>query len=223
MKLIFSIITFFLVGTSSAQQNSNCDEIVKDYVSFVKKYIAYYYRIKKNPESTSIDEYTNMDNKMRIMQDKIMKCVNNDISYATKEFEGAKVIDMMEGIVQVKSLIESVPRSTFSNKNSSNSYSNNNQSNKGDVCRYCNPSNKDGWHITDYNASNKTYPNSRYIKRPGYKPCGTCQGTGDCRVTAGSNGPSAYPMICEGDGTCKKCNGDRFVKCSNCNGSGKSN
>jgi hypothetical protein len=108
----------------------------------------------------------------------------------------------------------------FGGKKSSNTQS---QSNSGsDVCQRCKPSNNKGWYISDFNPSNRTYENFRYVLRPGYKMCTNCKGTGDCRVNC-FRGKSDCPGVCSDNGTCLVCKGDRFVICRDCNGSGRKN
>lgn len=112
-----------------------------------------------------------------------------------------------------------------SSSSSSSSYSSSNtssssKSTNSSVCSYCKPKDSKGWYITDFNPSNRTYPNGRYVIRPGHKPCDICQGTGDCRRSC-SGGKRDCPGVCLDDGTCKKCNGDRFLVCNYCKGSGK--
>jgi hypothetical protein len=86
-------------------------------------------------------------------------------------------------------------------------------------CISCKPNNSKGWYIQDFNSSTRTYKNGRYILRPGYKTCESCQGTGNCRVKC-SRGKTDCPGICEDDDTCSKCDGDRFVVCNSCKGKG---
>jgi hypothetical protein len=86
-------------------------------------------------------------------------------------------------------------------------------------CNSCRPKNSKGWYIQDFNSNTRTYKNGRYILKPGYKSCESCQGTGNCKVRC-SRGKTDCPGICEDDDTCSKCNGDRFVVCNSCKGKG---
>jgi hypothetical protein len=197
--------------SSTQEYNSStneCDKVVDDYLVFARRAIAYYNGIKKNPKTTSFNEYTNWDKEVRKQQEIVIKCVNKDVSY------GAKILDVMTELVTTMSSASRISSSSLGSNNNSNSSSNNNTSN---VCRYCAPNSKDGWHITDFNVNNRTYPNSRYVKRPGYIVCERCQGTGDCRVLC-SGGIRECPGHCEEDGTCRVCHGERFVICKKCNG-----
>jgi len=84
------------------------------------------------------------------------------------------------------------------------------QSNYGSsVCPRCEPYNSKGHRIQDFNVSTRLYSNERYIKKPGYIICKSCYGTGLMSQTG--------PKICN------QCNGERFLKCSYCNGTGKKN
>jgi len=96
----------------------------------------------------------------------------------------------------------------------SNSSSNSNRS-----CERCKPNEARGWWITDYDVNSKTYPNGRYILRPGYKRCSVCKGTGNCKVTSSCSSSQER----DGNYTCYLCHGDRFVLCDYCKGSGRSN
>lgn len=97
----------------------------------------------------------------------------------------------------------------------SNDYESN--SNSQEICKFCRPYNSKGWEIEDYEPaasvtgmSGRT--NKRYVEMPGYKPCSSCQGTGDCRVAS----RCGY-----GDSNlCRQCNGERFEECDRCNGTG---
>ena len=91
-------------------------------------------------------------------------------------------------------------------KNASKSSST--SSNSG-VCPQCQPYNSKGHRIQDFNVSTRLYSNERYIQKPGYIICKSCTGTG--------------LMSQRGPNTCNQCNGERFRKCSYCNGTGKKN
>ena len=91
-------------------------------------------------------------------------------------------------------------------KNASKSSST--SSNSG-VCPQCQPYNSKGHRIQDFNVSTGLYSNERYIQKPGYIICKSCTGTG--------------LMSQRGPNTCNQCNGERFRKCSYCNGTGKKN
>jgi len=99
---------------------------------------------------------------------------------------------------------------------SSSNSSNSSSSNLSHSCTFCKPHDSKGWYITDYNASSKIYTNARYLLRPGYKPCSTCHGTGNCKAynTCSSSDER------EGNYTCRICHGDRFELCSRCKGKG---
>jgi hypothetical protein len=103
--------------------------------------------------------------------------------------------------------------SVFGNSNGSPK----SNSNSSSVCTYCKPYETKGHYIKDYDSYNKTFQNGRYILRPGYKPCSSCHGTGNCKAynTCSSSQESSRNY------TCQICSGDRFQLCSNCKGSGK--
>jgi hypothetical protein len=101
--------------------------------------------------------------------------------------------------------------STKSNS-STTSKSTNNQ-----VCSYCKPYEAKGHYIHDYNVYKKTFENGRFILRPGYKPCSSCHGTGNCKAYNSCSSSQENNL----NYTCQICHGDRFVLCSNCKGSGK--
>jgi hypothetical protein len=202
--------TQYTQKSKNSEQLSDCDKIIDDYLVFAKKAIQYYTRIKNNSNTTNLTEYNYWTNETMKKQDNVMACVNKDVSY------GIKVLTTMEELRDVVSSNKKISSTSYGSNNISNSKSSN-------ICKYCEPENPKGWYISDFNAVNWTYHNSRYIKRPGYKTCSKCQGTGDCRVTAGTAGPRQYPMICDEDGTCKSCHGDRFVECNKCHGTGIKN
>lgn len=84
------------------------------------------------------------------------------------------------------------------------------------ACSYCKPYDEKGWSIRDYDNIKRIYTNFRYVLRPGYKPCSTCQGTGNCKVT----NMCSYSQERDGNYICYFCKGERFVLCENCKGSG---
>lgn len=91
-----------------------------------------------------------------------------------------------------------------------------NSSNTRRECPRCHPNDPKGWIIKDYNVSTQTYSNERRILRPGYKPCGTCYGTGNCKAYNTCSSSQER----DGDFTCQFCHGDRFEVCDYCKGSG---
>jgi uncharacterized protein (TIGR02145 family) len=191
--------------------SNDCDKIVEDYLVFAREAIAYYNRIKKNLSTTSFSEYSNWDLEIRKQQSIVNKCVDKDISY------GIKILDVMNELATAIASFSGKSSNSFTSNNNSNSSSNNTPNSKK-VCRDCRCPDEEGWYISDFNAANKTYPNGRYVLRPGYIKCDACQGTGDCR-----NLKSQYPTIwCENGYTCKQCHGERFVICKSCKGSGYS-
>jgi uncharacterized protein (TIGR02145 family) len=200
---------------SSTQENNSssndCDKIIEDYLVFAREAIAYYNRIKKNLRTTSFSEYSNWDLEIRKQQSIVNKCVDKDISY------GIKILDVMNELATAIASFSGKSSNSFTSNNNSNSSSNNTPNSKK-VCRDCRCPDEEGWYISDFNPANKTYPNGRYVLRPGYIKCDACQGTGDCR-----NLKSQYPTIwCENGYTCKQCHGERFVICKSCKGSGYS-
>jgi hypothetical protein len=90
------------------------------------------------------------------------------------------------------------------NRNASSSSSNVTSDQK---CGMCTPSDSRGYSLRDYNISSRTYSNFRYVKRPGYKLCQSCWGTG----LQSQTGPNV----------CNQCKGERFIKCNYCHGTGK--
>jgi len=188
--------------------SQDCNQIANDYLAFSSKAIAYYKRINKNPLSTNIYEYNEWDKKCRDWQDKVMSCAMKDMDAALKVYE--PMTRLAEAIGKSQSISRSIP-SKSSNSGASVSGSS--------TCSYCKPGNANGWYIQNFNASNRTYSNGRYVKKPGYKVCDVCQGTGDCRIKC-SGGKRDCPGICDEMGTCTRCNGERFVMCNNCKGSG---
>ena len=86
-------------------------------------------------------------------------------------------------------------------------------------CTYCKPYDAKGHYIKDFDPSSRTYKNGRYIKRPGYKPCNTCKGSGTC-LDACRRGKADCPGWCGDNDICAICNGDRFVVCNSCKGNG---
>jgi hypothetical protein len=103
-------------------------------------------------------------------------------------------------------------------ENSSSTSSNSKSSSTSNQCGYC--YREKGWSISDYDASTKTSSNFRYVKKPGYKICETCGGTGDCRRFGCSGGKRDCPGICTESGVCRQCNGERFKICNECRGTG---
>ena len=114
-KVILVIFTISLLNSVGAQ-SLDCNEIVTNYVVFATKYFDYYFKIKENPASINIKEYTKMDNELREKQDEVMKCIKADISYANKEFGNYKVVDVMENVLKVMSSLESIAYGTGNSK-----------------------------------------------------------------------------------------------------------
>lgn len=204
---LFLFLNFFLtIVNAQSQPNSiegYCNEVVKEYGAFCKKYLSFH----KNPNTqTNINEVINIQNQLDEMNEKLKKCVDINPIY------GAKVWDCLTEI-------SNILNTTYSS--SASSYSKNNSSNQGEkICSSCKPTDSKGWYITDFNPVSRNYPNPRYILRPGYKKCSVCNGTGSC-LSKCKYGKSDCPGICEDDGTCKRCHGDRFELCDRCKGSGR--
>ena len=208
-KFITISILFFCLIFSEIARSQDCNKITDDYLAFASKAIAYYKRINNNPLSTNIYEYNEWDKNVRDWQDKVMNCAMKDVNSAVKVYE--PMTKLAEALGNSKSISSSIP-SKSTNSSTSGSASS--------TCSYCKPGNSNGWYIQNFNASSRTYSNGRYVKKPGYKVCDVCQGTGDCRIKC-SGGKRDCPGICDESGTCSRCNGERFVKCSNCKGSGR--
>ena len=113
--------------------------------------------------------------------------------------------------------INGVLNGKYNTPNSSSNKSTISKSSNNQVCSYCKPYDAKGHYIKDYDSYKKTFQNGRYILRPGYKPCTSCHGTGNCKAynSCSSSQESGRNY------TCQICHGDRFQLCSYCKGSGK--
>lgn len=208
-KSIFAILSAFILNlfTLHLVQAQDCNQIADEYLVFAQKAIAYYKRVKTNPLSTNISEYTDYDTKVRGWQDKVMNCAMKDVNVAMKIYP--TMTQLAEIVVSSSSLSRSIPSTSSSSA-----------SQASQECNYCKPPDIKGWYIKDFNLANRTYTGGRYVLRPGYKKCETCFGTGDCRIKC-SGGKRDCPGICDEYGTCQTCKGDRFVVCKNCRGTGR--
>jgi hypothetical protein len=106
--------------------------------------------------------------------------------------------------------------STSGNLSSGSGSGNSSNNNSSQVCIMCKPYDSKGHYINDFDIYKRIYINGRYIKKPGYKPCEICKGTGKCQYKNWNDAPG----ICDENYTCLRCHGDRFEICKSCDGSG---
>jgi hypothetical protein len=197
-------------------RKSPCENIILEYEKFAKNFIKYSNSVKVGTVKFNIQEYVKWENAIREQNDNVMQC-------ATTTNNRIKILKTMENLlVAVQSTYGNSSSSSSSSTATSTSSSTSSSTAKSfgkSSCTYCKPKNEKGWYVQDFNSSTRTYKNGRYILRPGYKTCESCQGTGNCRVKC-SRGKTDCPGICEDDDTCSKCDGDRFVVCNYCKGKG---
>jgi DnaJ-class molecular chaperone len=165
----------------------------------------YFYRTKvivKEPDSDRRLQFDLVDGNKNITTTKKKTTNSNDDMLST-------ILSLYQKQVlsDARSINKSSGNLDFGGKKPSNTQSQSN-SNLG-VCPRCQPYNSKGHRITDFNVSTRLYGNERYIQKPGYIICRSCTGTG--------------LMSQRGPNTCNQCNGERFLKCSYCNGTGKKN
>ena len=183
---------------------------VKNQNSFIYKY---YHSLKtQNSNNLTASNASTSTSKSTLLEgNSTNKQSNNSSSSSSSSNEFAVAI--LLGMLESSSGSSNNSSSSFTDRTPSQSGS---SSSSSEVCSYCKPKDSKGHYIQDFDINSRTYKNGRYVLRPGHKPCDICFGTGRCRESNWSNAPG----ICDENYTCKRCEGDRFIVCKDCRGSG---
>jgi hypothetical protein len=205
-KLLITTLMVFLFGIVNAQssnssnsniaESSDCNDIVNAYELAVRKNITALRKIRNNGY-VSNEEFENLQKDIDKWQNIVMKKCAYDPKYAFR------VLNIMEQLrLGYNSTFPSIKENSVSNTQS--------KSNSGSgICSHCQPRNREGHRIIDFNVSTRLYSNERYVQKSGYIVCTSCYGTG--------------LMSQQGPQICNQCNGERFLKCSYCKGTGRKN
>lgn len=192
-----------ILGLSIFTNGQSCAKLVNDYVLFINKTTSYLKSVMKDNSKYDSKKMNDINLQRIKWQEKVAPCMSNE-KYLVKIMAAAEKMS------------QAVNGGSSQSSDNPGSSSRTRSNNANQICTYCKPNDSKGWHITDYDPTNKIWPNPRYIKRPGYIPCETCHGTGNCKAYSSCSTRQEF----DGNYTCQRCNGDRFQICKHCDGTG---